>query len=166
MRFVFVAAWVISCLAATTDDQQFNGRWDITVNAVSSPRAWWLEVSGAGTVNLKGKFVGAPVGEVDKIPKLSISDGELRFALEGHFRKERNLEKGLYWARLEDAKLKGTFRLKATLPLIWSGPVSVRRCCPRKTTAPGRREILLYCSMAAISRDGNPFHRGVRFHGW
>ena len=123
MRIVFVAACVISCLAATTDDQQFNGRWDITVNAAVASRGWWLEVSGAGTANLKGKFVGAPVGEVDEIPKLSISDGELRFALEGHFRRDRNLEKGLYWARFEDAKLKGTFEIEGdpSSYLEWTG---------------------------------------------
>ena len=123
VRFVFVAAWVISCLAATTDDQQFNSRWDITVNAAPTLHGWWLEVSGAGTGALKGKFVGAPVGEVDEVPKLSISDGELRFALEGHFRKDRNLEKGLFWARLEDTKLKGTFEIEGdpSSYLEWTG---------------------------------------------
>lgn len=124
MRFLFVAAWaLLGCLAASLDDQQFNGRWDISINGASPPRAWWLEVSGAGTPNLKGKFVSGGVGLVDEIPKLSISDGELRFALEGHFRRDRNLDKGLFWARFEDSKLKGTFEIEGdpSSYLEWTG---------------------------------------------
>jgi hypothetical protein len=122
VRVVFVAAWAISCCAASINDQQFNGRWDINVNGLQSPRAWWLEVSGAGTTALKAKFVGAPIGQLDEIPKLSISDGELRFALEGHFR-QRTSEKGLYWARLEDGKLRGTFEIEGdpSSYLEWTG---------------------------------------------
>lgn len=112
MRVVLIAVCAISCCAATIDDQQFNGRWDISVNGAASQRAWWLEVSGAGTSALKGKFVGSPVGLVDEIPKLSISDGELRFALDSRYRREHAQEKGLYWARLDDGKLKGTFEIE------------------------------------------------------
>ena len=123
MRFVLVAAWAWCCLAASSDDQQFNGRWDIAINGASPPRGWWLEISGAGTTNLKGKFVGGSVGLIDEIPKLSISDGELRFALEGRFRRDRTLEKGLYWARYEDSKLKGTFEIEGdpSSYLEWTG---------------------------------------------
>jgi hypothetical protein len=122
VRVVVLAACAISCWAATNDDQ-FNGRWDISVNGLSSPRGWWLEVSGAGTNILKGKFVGAPVGQVDEIPKLSISDGELRFALLNHYRRERGPEIGLYWARFEDGKLKGTFEIEGdpSSYLEWTG---------------------------------------------
>jgi len=123
VRLAFIAACAVGCLAASVDDQQFNGRWDITANGSPSPRAWWLEVSGAGTSTLKGKFVGNPVGLLDEIPKLSISDGELRFALEGRYRRDRNTEKGLYWARYEDGKLKGTFEIEgdASSYLEWTG---------------------------------------------
>ncbi len=76
VRVVFVAVCAISCCAASIDEQQFNGRWDITVNG--SPKAWWLEVSGAGTDVVKGKFVGAPGGRLNEIPKITIFDGELR----------------------------------------------------------------------------------------
>jgi hypothetical protein len=71
-----------------------------------------LEVSGA-----------APVGLLDDIPKLSISEGELRFALEARFRKDHPAEKGLYWARLEDGKLKGTFEIEGdpSTYLEWTG---------------------------------------------
>jgi len=123
VRVVFVAAWALGCCAASIDDQQFNGRWDINVNGLPSPRAWWLEVSGAGTNTLKGKFVGAPLGQLDEIPRLSVSGGELRFALEGRFHHERTPEKGLYWARLEDGKLKGTFEIEGdpSSYLEWTG---------------------------------------------
>jgi Domain of Unknown Function (DUF1080) len=123
VRFVFVAALAFCCFGASIDDQDFNGRWDITVGGPSSPRGWWLEVSGAGTENLKGQFLGAPVGLLDDIPKLSISEGELRFALEARFRKDHGPEKGLYWARLEDGKLKGTFEIEGdpSTYLEWTG---------------------------------------------
>jgi hypothetical protein len=123
VRFVFVAALALCCFGASIDDQDFNGRWDITVSSPSSQRGWWLEVSGAGTDNLKGRFMGAPVGLLDEIPKLSISEGELRFALEAKFRKDHGAEKGLYWARLEDGKLRGTFEIEGdpSSYLEWTG---------------------------------------------
>jgi hypothetical protein len=60
---------------------------------------------------------------VDEIPKLSISDGELRFALLNHYRRERGPEIGLYWARFEDGKLKGTFEIEGdpSSYLEWTG---------------------------------------------
>lgn len=118
----------LCCLGASIDDQDFNGRWDITVNGGSSSvpgsqHGWWLEVMGAGTENLRGRFMGAPVGLLDDLPKLSISEGALRFALEAKFRKDHGPEKGLYWARLEDSKLKGTFEIEGdpSTYLEWTG---------------------------------------------
>jgi hypothetical protein len=112
VRFVILAACAFCSLAASNDDQQFNGRWDITVGSLPHPRAWWLEVSGAGTPSEKGKFVGAPGGQVDEL-KLSISGGELRFAIERRYtRDSKTPQKGLYWARMEDGKLKGTFEIE------------------------------------------------------
>ena len=121
---VCIAIFAATCLAASIDDQQFNGRWDISVNGGSTPpRGWWLEVSGAGSSNLKGRFVGAPVGMMEEIPKLSIADAELRFALDGKYRREKPAEKGLYWARLEGGKLKGTFEIEGdpSSYLEWTG---------------------------------------------
>jgi len=67
--------------------------------------------------------LGSPVGLLDEIPTLSISESELRFALEARFRKDRNPEKGLYWARLEDGKFKGTFEIEGdpSSYLEWTG---------------------------------------------
>jgi hypothetical protein len=123
VRPVFVAALALCCFAASKDDQEFNGRWDITASGLPSPHGWWLEVSGAGTDNLKGKFLDSPMGLLDEIPKLSVSEGELRFALEARFRKDHNLEKGLYWARIDDGKLKGTFEIEGdpSSYLEWTG---------------------------------------------
>src|SRR6202040_2522564 len=46
-----------------------------------------------------------------------------RFALENRYRREHSLEKGLYWARLEDSKLKGTFEIEGdpSSYLEWTG---------------------------------------------
>jgi hypothetical protein len=128
VRFAFVAALAFCCFGASIDDQDFNGRWDIAVSGASSnvpgsPRGWWLEVAGAGTENPKGRFMGAPVGLLDEIPKLSVSEGELRFALDARFRKDHAPEKGLYWARLEEGKLKGTFEIEGdpSTYLEWTG---------------------------------------------
>ena len=144
MRSVFAAALAFSCFGASIDDQDFNGRWDITVtggssNTPASQRGWWLEVAGAGTENLRGRFLGAPVGLLDEIPKLSISEGELRFALEAKFRKDHAQEKGLYWARFEEGKLKGTFEIAQ-----WTG----RGPCERSSTVQGEVEELLEMSNA------------------
>jgi hypothetical protein len=125
VRLVLAAIVVISNGWAVGDDSQFNGRWDISVNG-DSPRvrAWWLEVTSAGTDALKGRFVGAPGGQLDDIPKLSIQDGELRFVFDKRYlHDQRGLQKGLYWARLEDGKLKGTFEIEGdpSTYLEWTG---------------------------------------------
>lgn len=112
------------CLAASLDDQQFNGRWDIAVSGTSPHKAWWLEVSGAGTDAVKGKFVGAPGGQLDDIPKITVFDGELRFSFERRYHPDqKQVEKGLYWARLEAGKLKGTFEIEGEpfSYLEWTG---------------------------------------------
>src|SRR3984957_19385476 len=125
MRLVLAAIMIVSSGFAAGDDSQFNGRWDISVNGDSQRgRAWWLEVTGAGTDTLRGKFVGAPGGQLDEIPKLSIQDGELRFVFDKRYRHDaRGLQKGLYWARIEEGKLKGTFEIEGdpSTYLEWTG---------------------------------------------
>jgi len=131
MRLFWAAVFALTCFASPNEDQQFNGRWDITVKGDSGARAWWLEVSGAGTENIKGKFVGAPGGQVDDIPKISVYDGELRFTFDRRYRREqrvfprdqRTTQQGLYWARLDNGKLKGTFEIEGdpTSYLEWTG---------------------------------------------
>lgn len=130
MRLFWAAVFALACLANNNEDQQFNGRWDINVKGDSS-RAWWLEVSGAGTENIKGKFVGAPGGQLDEIPKISVYEGELRFSFDRHYRRDpranprdqRATQRGLYYARLDNGKLKGTFEIDGDPAsyLEWNG---------------------------------------------
>src|SRR5579884_3357114 len=124
MRLLFAAAFAAVCLAGATEDQTFNGRWDISVHGDPRNRAWWLEVSGAGTAAAKGKFIGAPGGQLDEIPKISIYDGQLRFAFDRRYRRDpKSLQKGIYWARLDNGKLKGTFEIEGdpATYLEWTG---------------------------------------------
>lgn len=103
-------------------DSQFNGRWDITVRNEPRNRAWWLQVEGAGTPNIKGKFVGFPGGNMNDIQKIWIKDGELHFTFDraplpgkkgGKIHQE-------YAARLVGDKLEGTFA-DGKQKLTWSG---------------------------------------------
>src|SRR6266545_3185115 len=95
---------------ARLPEARFNGRWDITVLGEPRGRAWWLEIEGAGTPNLKGKFVGFPGGDLNEIRKIVLSNGELRFT----FDREPQGGKGeaihqVYTAHLAGEKLEGTF---------------------------------------------------------
>ena len=123
-RIVFAfAAFVIAGFA---QDAQFNGRWNITVTNEPRSRAWWLEIQGAGTPELKGKFVGAPGGQVDRIPELKIQDGELVFVFERNYRRGSSTalrSRGIYQARLSGDVLRGTFQLEGTEAgrLTWVG---------------------------------------------
>jgi hypothetical protein len=65
--------------AARAADKDFNGRWDIIVHKTPADRAWWLEVTGAGTPEIKGRFEGFPGGSLNDLPKPKIEDGVLRF---------------------------------------------------------------------------------------
>jgi hypothetical protein len=102
-------------------DEAFNGRWNIQPSGMR--RAWWLEITGAGTPQLKGKFVGAPGGQLDEIPKLSIRKGELRFEFERKWRigNKARQARGVWTARLKDDKLVGLFRLPGQPPVSWVG---------------------------------------------
>jgi hypothetical protein len=60
-------------------DSVFNGRWDIEVPKEPRRRAWWLEVTGAGTPDIKGRFIGFPGGDLNDIQKIWIENGELHF---------------------------------------------------------------------------------------
>lgn len=113
-------------LVAGAAEKDFNGRWDITVNEQNRKRAWWLEVDGAGTPNPSGMFVGAPGGQLDKIPALAIADGELKFTFTRRYREGQgdqvNNRTGTYRARLVNGKLEGTFNLEGEPATVhWVG---------------------------------------------
>jgi 3-keto-disaccharide hydrolase len=77
--FAFLAC-SLNAIAAADD---FNGRWDLIVH--NNPNctvtcAWWLEVTAAGTPEMKATFVGFPDGSLHQLPDLTIRDGVLHFA--------------------------------------------------------------------------------------
>ena len=116
MRFIWFALVAASLgLAADTD---FNGRWDIRVPKEPRARSWWLEVSGAGTPEIKGSFVGFPGGNTDPIPQIAVQDGALHFSADrGQGEKKTHLE---YTAKLVNGRLIGEMHSGNT-SLDWSG---------------------------------------------
>src|SRR5258706_5621859 len=113
---------IISLLLLTSalaSDTQFNGRWIIP--APSRLRAWWLEVTGAGSPTLKGRFVGFPGGDMNDIPKMAVEKGELRF----FFDYDSRIKPGTtihqeYRARLVGGKLEGSLHSEEA-DLKWTG---------------------------------------------
>jgi hypothetical protein len=100
--------------AAFPAGTDFNGRWDITVPHSPRGRAWWLEVQGAGTPAIKGKFVGFPGGDLNTIQHIWIENGELRFTFDGESVHQE------YRAKYAGGKLEGTFESGNT-KLEWTG---------------------------------------------
>jgi hypothetical protein len=100
------------CLAGEAD---FNGRWDISVPKEPKARAWWLEVSNAGTPEIKGRFVGFPGGNMDDIPKIAIEGERLHFSAD----RPNNVHLD-YYARFENGRLEGEMR-RGTTSLEWVG---------------------------------------------
>lgn len=87
MRLLTISAVSFAFLACSLNaiaaDKDFNGRWDLIVH--NNPNctvtcAWWLEVMGAGTPEVKATFVGFPDGSLHELPDLTIKDGVLHFA--------------------------------------------------------------------------------------
>ena len=77
-RLILLAA--CAALAADAADVDFNGRWDIQQLRDNPDKAWWLEISGAGTPAIKGKFIGFPGGDLNEIKDLKIENGILTFS--------------------------------------------------------------------------------------
>jgi hypothetical protein len=93
-------------------DKDFNGRWNLLVPNEARGRAWWLEVNGAGSKTLSGRFVGAPAGQMDKIPEIRIEKGELQWFFEKPYRidpsePQPKVRRATYSARLVGGKLVG-----------------------------------------------------------
>jgi len=99
MRLLTISAIcfaLLSCsLNAIAADEDFNGRWDLIVHNNSNCTvtfAWWLEVKGAGTPEVKATFVGFPDGSLHELPDLTIKDGVLHFAWDPPARTRRGRE--------------------------------------------------------------------------
>lgn len=96
-------------------DADFNGRWDITVTEPKPAlRARWLEVEGAGTANVRGKFIGFPGGDLDTIPAISIANGKLSFSVTRtqSYLPPAQRKKRLYSFRVKGNKLTGKLRFE------------------------------------------------------
>ena len=117
MKRLFLFLWLAAMAPAA--DNSFNGRWDITVPGEARARVWWLEIGGAGTPVPAGKFVGAPGGQLDVIPKLSVHGDELEFTFPHRF----GGRDGVYRARLVEGRLEGTFEIEgnAASRMNWTG---------------------------------------------
>jgi hypothetical protein len=91
--------------AAPADDD-YIGRWDITVSAEGSnrPRYCWLEISKASSA-FKGRF-NQGGGAVFPLPELVINKGELVF--QHPIGKAEDKVAAVYRARLTNGKLEGT----------------------------------------------------------
>jgi hypothetical protein len=79
MRFCLI--WIIlAAIPALAADSDFNGRWDLEVHKTPADKAWWLEITAAGTPDIKGRFVGFPGGSLNDLPDPKIENGVLRFS--------------------------------------------------------------------------------------
>ena len=98
-------------------DKDFNGRWNIEVPKEPRHRVWWLEVSGAGTPGIKGRFVGSPGGDMNDIPEIAVKNNTLEFVF------TRPNYKGIYKATLTKGLLQGNFTVGGNpkSELTWTG---------------------------------------------
>ena len=113
----------MASLVCVGADSGFNGRWDITVPHEARARVWWLEVTGAGTPAIAGRFVGAPGGDMDAIPKIAVKDGQLEFVFEKRYGNASPRKDGIYRAKLVGGKLEGTFEVEGEpgSGMTWTG---------------------------------------------
>lgn len=79
-RAILAALAALALSPAFAADSNFNGRWDLEVHKTPADKAWWLEISGAGTPQIKGRFVGFPGGSLNDVPDPKIENGVLRFS--------------------------------------------------------------------------------------
>lgn len=115
---------LLSPALASAADKDFNGRWNIRVMDPGRGRAWWLEVNGAGTPSLSGRFVGAPGGNMDNIPEMAMKNGELEFVFVRRLNREMPKPVRLvYRARFVKGKLEGTLHTEGgdRPPVRWVG---------------------------------------------
>jgi hypothetical protein len=99
---------LLAAAPALAADSAFNGRWDIEVLNEPRHHAWWLEVNGAGTPDIKGRFVGFPGGDMLDIQKIWIDDRVLHFTFDRPGGKQQALHQE-YTAQVSGKDLKGTF---------------------------------------------------------
>jgi hypothetical protein len=113
------AVWLLPCLfvvAGYADDADFNGRWDIVVHKQPADKAWWLEVSGAETGAVRGKFVGFPGGDLNTIEDITVADHMLRWAWHG----KNGGSDQQYEAKYSNGLLQGQMISGAAEPILFT----------------------------------------------
>ena len=122
MRALLGITLLAACTAMAAD-QDFNGRWDITAKTQPRPRAWWLEITGAGTPEPHGKFVSAYNGDMNVVDRITFVDGELQFSFNMPNRNGRATPAPVYRCRLVNGKLEGTTETPGSknAPIQWTG---------------------------------------------
>ncbi|MCC6587665.1 MAG: DUF1080 domain-containing protein [Bryobacterales bacterium] len=91
----------------------FNGRWNLVVENDPRSRVWWLDVKAAGTPNIEGRFVGAPGGSMDNIPKIEIEGDQLHWVFErGYVAGSKDKQKAHYRARIQKGRMVGTMEIE------------------------------------------------------
>jgi len=124
MRTVF-GVLLLSAMPSLAADSDFNGRWDLTTLTQPRPRAWWVELTGVGSLKPAGKFVSAYGGDMNTVDTVAVENGELRFTIANPGRNAKG-PAPVYRARLVNGKLEGTLETpgSAAPPLKWTGPRS------------------------------------------
>jgi hypothetical protein len=103
-------------MAANND---FNGRWDITVPDNERRRAWWLEVNNAESGKPTGTFISAYAGDLNKIDEATIQNGELHVVFRSKAEKPTVTH---LRARYVNGKLEGTQEVEGNpKKLTWTG---------------------------------------------
>ena len=130
LQWLFAVVTLSALFAGTPNvqaaDQDFNGRWDIQVNAkaadyaqFTTTAAWWLEIAGAGTPDMKIQFIGAPDGALDNITESTLKDGVLHFTWVDRPRHGVNpdpKDRAEYEVQYVRGLLHGTMTSSATTP--------------------------------------------------
>jgi hypothetical protein len=119
MRTLF-GVLLLSAMSSLAADSDFNGRWDLTT--VGRPRAWWVELTGVGTLKPSGKFVSAYGGDMNTVDTVAVENGELRFTIVNPSRNAKG-PAPVYRARLVNGKLEGTLETPGgtASPVKWTG---------------------------------------------
>jgi hypothetical protein len=108
-----------ACVTAAGGDDDFLGKWDITVPSAGKARgrACWLDLTREDG-KLKGLFQPGG-GAAFPLPAVAIENGELRFQ---HEEREHSKEYTLvYRAKVHDGRLEGTVSYGEGQPRHWTG---------------------------------------------
>jgi hypothetical protein len=108
--------------AAFAADSDFNGRWDLTT-VQPRPRGWWVELNGVGTANASGKFVSAYGGDMNKIDKITVANGEVTWVINAPTGGKKQQPNSIFRAKLAGGKMEGAMEREgqSDAPLKFTG---------------------------------------------